>query len=194
MGLIERTWFELTLLANSWHLSEFNFPTKSRQDPPPRYSITIQSLCPRKKLSLYWVTYGLAHVLSTAISCWISWISSSLDSRSIYDQRQPLHLGRTRLALTCFIATISPVALSIALYTIPKLPPNFINVLLQNILGTTHCLTPQVPDIDSPQIRPTYCSLFYWQWVSKLLFESLRCRSCRAQGLSLCLLRCSVWS
>lgn len=45
--------------------------------------MTIHSLCPRKKLVLYWVTYELPHVLRTAISCWISWMSSSLDSRSI---------------------------------------------------------------------------------------------------------------
>jgi hypothetical protein len=57
--------------------------TRSRQEPPPRYSITIHNLWPRKKLVLYCVTYELPHVLRTAISCWISWMSSSLDSRSI---------------------------------------------------------------------------------------------------------------
>lgn len=30
--------------------------TKSKQLPPPRYSITIHSLCPLRKLSLYCVT------------------------------------------------------------------------------------------------------------------------------------------
>lgn len=60
-----------------------NRRTKSRHEPPPKYSMTIHSLCPLKKLSLYCVTNGEAHVLKTEISCWISWISSSLDSRSI---------------------------------------------------------------------------------------------------------------
>jgi hypothetical protein len=45
--------------------------------------MTIHNLWPRKKLVLYCVTYVLPHVLRTAISCCISWMSSSLDSRSI---------------------------------------------------------------------------------------------------------------
>lgn len=45
--------------------------------------MTIHSLTPRTKLVLYWVTKGLAQVLSSAISCWISRMSSSLPSRSI---------------------------------------------------------------------------------------------------------------
>jgi hypothetical protein len=47
-------------------------PTKSRHEPPPRYSITIHSLLPRRKLALYWVTWELAQVLSTEISAWMS--------------------------------------------------------------------------------------------------------------------------
>lgn len=43
----------------------------------------IHSLWPRRKHPLYWVTKMLAHVLRTEISPCISWISSSLDSRSI---------------------------------------------------------------------------------------------------------------
>lgn len=43
----------------------------------------IHSLWPRRNEPLYWVTKGLAQVLKTAISAWISWMSSSLDSRSI---------------------------------------------------------------------------------------------------------------
>ena len=44
----------------------------------------IHSLCPFRKLALYWVTKELAQVLRTVISAWISWMSSSLDSRSIW--------------------------------------------------------------------------------------------------------------
>lgn len=58
--------------------------TKSKQEPPPRYSITIHNLYPRKKLVIYWVTNGLSHVLKTEISCCMSCISSSLVSRSIF--------------------------------------------------------------------------------------------------------------
>ncbi|KAG9765937.1 Pkinase-domain-containing protein, partial [Aureobasidium melanogenum] len=56
---------------------------RSKHEPPPRYSMTIHSLTPRTKLALYRVTCSLEHVLKRAISCWISWISSSLPSRSI---------------------------------------------------------------------------------------------------------------
>lgn len=42
--------------------------TRSKQEPPPIYSMTIHSLLPRRKLALYWVTCKLAHVLSTEIS------------------------------------------------------------------------------------------------------------------------------
>lgn len=58
--------------------------TRSKHEPPPKYSMTIHSLCPWRKLPRYCVTYELAHVASTDISCWMSWISSSLVSRSIY--------------------------------------------------------------------------------------------------------------
>ena len=72
-------------VANEDQMHEQGYPwrTKSRQEPPPKYSITIQSLCPLRKLALYCVTNALAQVARTEISCWISWISSSLDSRSI---------------------------------------------------------------------------------------------------------------
>lgn len=43
--------------------------TKSKQEPPPKYSMTIHNLYPRKKLVLYCVTKGLEHVLRTDISC-----------------------------------------------------------------------------------------------------------------------------
>lgn len=116
------------------------FLTRSRQEPPPRYSMMIHSLVPRRKLPRYCVTYGLAHVAKTAISCWISWMSSSLDSRSIWRMKTINRRNRARTKRifptdqnnqesrpnkrTCFTATISPVALSMALYTVPKLPPN----------------------------------------------------------------------
>jgi len=101
--------------------------TKSRQDPPPRYSMTIHSLWPRRKLPLYCVTYELAHVLRTEISCCISWMSSSLDSRSIWEAIA-CRLAIVRLVSygrihTCLMATVSPVAFSMALKTMPKLPP-----------------------------------------------------------------------
>lgn len=73
-----------SLLAGGLSGRVLFFFTKSRHDPPPRYSITIQSLLPRRKLALYWVTWELAQVLRTEISAWMSWISSSVDSRSIY--------------------------------------------------------------------------------------------------------------
>ena len=38
-------------------------------------------------------------------------------------QSVPVTLLNRERGLTCLMATISPVALSIALYTIPKLPP-----------------------------------------------------------------------
>lgn len=107
------------------HPQKTGAPTRSRHDPPPRYSITIHSLYPLKKLVLYCVTNGLAQVLSTEISCWISCISSSLDSRSIYGGCQSVSTSATSsTSLTCLMATTSPVARSIALYTTPKLPPS----------------------------------------------------------------------
>jgi hypothetical protein len=62
--------------------------------------------------------------------------------------------------LTCLIATISPVALSMALYTTPKLPPGCISA----IFGTatvvdTYCPILRVLDIDWPQIRPACCTI-----------------------------------
>ena len=83
--------------------------------------MTIHSLCPRRKLALYWVTKELAQVLSTEISCCISWMSSSLDSRSICKWPSVslvphmYYFGAHIGGLTCLIATVSPVALSIAL-------------------------------------------------------------------------------
>lgn len=77
--------------------------------------MTIHSLYPRRKLVLYWVTKGLAQVLNTEISCWISWISSSLDSRSIWATISGQARLATRCYRTCLMATTSPVALSIAL-------------------------------------------------------------------------------
>lgn len=61
--------------------------TKSAAEPPPRYSMTIHSLTPLTKLVLYAVMYGLWHVLSKAISAWISASSSELSSRSICARR-----------------------------------------------------------------------------------------------------------
>jgi hypothetical protein len=53
---MEGSWFDLLshqpcllLLAVAGH-------TKSKQDPPPRYSMTIHSLMPLTKLALYCVT------------------------------------------------------------------------------------------------------------------------------------------
>lgn len=46
--------------------------TKSKHEPPPKYSMTIHNLLPRRKLALYWVTWELAQVLRTEISAWIS--------------------------------------------------------------------------------------------------------------------------
>jgi len=51
--------------------------------------MTIHSLTPLTKLVLYLVTNGLEHVLSSAISCWISFMSSSVPSRSIYNGVNP---------------------------------------------------------------------------------------------------------
>jgi len=96
--------------------------------------MTIHSFWARRKAVLYWVTKGLAQELRTAISAWMSVMSSSEDSRSTcamsHSQYQLMRdkLERDRLKgevgevdwarvvdLTCLIATISPVAFSIAL-------------------------------------------------------------------------------
>jgi len=89
-------------------------PTRSKHDPPPKYSMTIHSLWPLRKLEIYWVTKGLAHVLSTDISCCISRMSSSLDSRSICTESALSRRAR-REKLTCLMATTSPDFLSMAL-------------------------------------------------------------------------------
>lgn len=61
--------------------------------------MTIHSLWPFRKLPLYCVTNELAHVLRTEISCWISCMSSSLDSRSIYGKEAAVSRGRMALIL-----------------------------------------------------------------------------------------------
>jgi len=71
MRLGEVSWFQLGLVSKEILQIDGNgmkSHTKSRQEPPPRYSITIHSLWPLRKHPLYCVTNVLAHVLRTAIS------------------------------------------------------------------------------------------------------------------------------
>lgn len=51
--LVERTGFELDESQNTYLLEEGESLTKSRHEPPPRYSMTIHSLWPLRKLALY---------------------------------------------------------------------------------------------------------------------------------------------
>lgn len=59
--------------------------TRSKQEPPPKYSMTIHSFTPLTKLVMYCDTYGLLHVPSRAISACMSDSSSLVSSRSILE-------------------------------------------------------------------------------------------------------------
>jgi hypothetical protein len=83
--------------------------------------------------------------------------SRSISRRSFEEEKQIID-SRER---TCLIATISPVDFSIALYTVPKLPPADNNSLVSKMpiaifwrLVTTHFPAPPSSDTDWPYLPP----------------------------------------
>lgn len=79
------------------------------------------------------------------------------------ERRQPLGRPNKDKKLTCLIATVSPVTLSIPLYTTPKLPPGAPELAMRSttahelrITDETHGLVPLAPDsgAQGPRHRP----------------------------------------